>query len=99
MKWTLLALVIAIPALQMVWRIAARRMGTVYMINFTLEIIGSGLFVLKIFLNIFLSIQRPRYQPLLYYLAPLVALLCNLGVAVGALVFCKWDNLCLQMPF
>lgn len=82
LKWSLLALTISIPIIQIIWRIAQRRFDVIYMVESTIEIVVSALFILKIMLNLFLT----WWRPLRFYLAPLVALLINLGVAVGNLI-------------
>lgn len=89
LKWTLLGLSIAILALQIIWRIAERRYATVYMVESTIEIVASGLFILKILLNVFLSPLVPWWRPLRSYSAPLLALLINAGVGIGNLIMCR----------
>lgn len=81
----ILALTISIPILQIIWRIAQRRFGIIYMVDSTIEIVVSALFILKIVLNLFLS----SWRPIRFYLAPLAALGLNLGIGVGDLILCE----------
>jgi hypothetical protein len=90
LRWTLLAGTISIPILEMIWRLAVRRYDTVYMVSATIQIVSSSLFVLKLFLNIFLTPVSPWWRLLRYYLVPFTALLLNIGVTgIGNLISCK----------
>lgn len=88
LKWGLLAAVISIPVLQIIWRILTG-FGTVYTAESTIEIVVSALFIIKLLLNVFLSLITPWWQPLRSYLFPIVALLLSLGVGAGNLIFCE----------
>lgn len=92
LKWLILASVISIPILQIIWRIAARHFGVVYMVESTIEILISALLLLKMILNVFLSPVSPWWKPLRFYIAPLIALLINLGIGIGELVYCECDS-------
>lgn len=85
LKWSLLALTISIPIIQIIWRIAQRRFDVIYMVESTIEIVVSALFILKVMLNLFLSPLEPWWRPFRSYSAPLIGLLINLGIAVGNL--------------
>jgi hypothetical protein len=86
LKWLVLAASLSIPILQIIWRIAVRHLGTVYTVESTIEILVSALFILKVFLNIFLSPVSPWWKALQFYIVPLVALLINLALGIGELV-------------
>ncbi|ESK98332.1 hypothetical protein Moror_82 [Moniliophthora roreri MCA 2997] len=86
LKWSLLIGSLAIPILQIIWRIAFRKFATLYMVESTVEIIISALFILKIFLNIFLSSLTPWWRPFGPYAAPLLALAINLASGIGQLL-------------
>ncbi|KIK71151.1 hypothetical protein GYMLUDRAFT_33285 [Collybiopsis luxurians FD-317 M1] len=86
LKWLILAASLSIPILQIIWRIAVRHFSTVYMVESTIEILVSALFILKIFLNVFLSPVSPRWKPFTFYVAPLIALFINLAIGIGSLV-------------
>jgi hypothetical protein len=88
LKWSLLGLVISVSVLQIVWRTSARRFGTVYMIESTIRIVVTALFIVKIFLNIFLSPALSR--AIRSCIAPLAALLINLGIAIANLLSCAY---------
>ena len=88
LKWSLLGLVISVSVLQIVWRTSARRFGTVYMVESTIQIVVTALFIMKIFLNIFLSPALSR--AIRSYIAPLAALLINLGIAIANLLSCAY---------
>ncbi|KAF5390212.1 hypothetical protein D9757_002801 [Collybiopsis confluens] len=85
-KYVILVALSSIPILQIIWRIAVRHFGMVYMAESTIEILVSALFIMKIMLNIFLSPVSPWWKPLRFYLVPLLALLINLAVGIGELV-------------
>ncbi|KAJ3847155.1 hypothetical protein EV368DRAFT_51661, partial [Lentinula lateritia] len=87
LKWLILASVISIPILQIIWRIAVRHFGVVYMVESTIEILISALLLLKMILNVFLSPVSPWWKPFRFYVAPLIALLINLGIGIGELVY------------
>ncbi|KAJ3737080.1 hypothetical protein DFJ43DRAFT_1049120 [Lentinula guzmanii] len=87
LKWLILASVFSIPVLQIIWRIAVRHYGAVYMVESTIEILISALLLLKIFLNIFLSPVTPWWKPFQFYIVPLIALLINLALGIGELVY------------
>ncbi|KAK0465205.1 uncharacterized protein EV420DRAFT_1513303 [Desarmillaria tabescens] len=86
LKWGLLALTVAIPTMQIIWRIAQRQFGLIYTVESTMEIVASSLFILKLFLNIFLSPLSPWWLRFLSYLGPIAALLISLGIGIGQLV-------------
>lgn len=89
LKWGLLALTFSIPILHIVWRILARRFALVYMVETTIEIVVTSIFILKIFLNLFLSPVFPWWKLTSWYITPIIALGLNLGVAAGNLGYCK----------
>lgn len=86
LKWSLLGFTLSIPVMQIVWRIAARQFSILYMVETTIEIVVSALFLLKIFLNIFLSPLTPTWRPVRFYIAPVIALTISIGVAAGNLL-------------
>ncbi|KAK0198485.1 hypothetical protein F5146DRAFT_1019786 [Armillaria mellea] len=86
LKWGLLALTVAIPIMQIIWRIVQRQVGLIYTVESTIEVVASSLFILKLFLNIFLSPLNPWWLWVLSYLGPIVALLISLGIGIGQLV-------------
>lgn len=86
LKWGLLALTVAIPIMQIIWRIVERQVGLLYTVESTIELVASSLFILKLFLNVFLSPLDPWWLWVLSYLGPIVALLISLGIAIGQLV-------------
>ncbi|KAF9068090.1 hypothetical protein BDP27DRAFT_1327922 [Rhodocollybia butyracea] len=85
LKYILLAAILSIPILQIIWRIAVRHFGTVYMLESTVEILVTALFILKVFLNVFLSPESPWWKPFRFYGVPLIALLINLALSIGQL--------------
>ncbi|EEB88646.1 hypothetical protein MPER_13423, partial [Moniliophthora perniciosa FA553] len=88
LKWSLLIGSLAIPILRIIWRLAFRKFATLYMVESTVEIIISALFILKIFLNVFLSSLTPWWRPFGPYAAPLLALAINLALGTGQLLLC-----------
>jgi hypothetical protein len=88
LKWSLLAVIVAITVLSIIWRIVSRTLGVVYITETTMEIVVSGIFILKVLLNIFLSPVRPWWRPSLTNFVPIITMATNLGIAVGNLVFC-----------
>lgn len=88
LKWSLLGLCLSITALQVIWRVSPpdSRFGVVYVAEATIEVVVSALFILKLFLNIFLSPLMPWHRPVQSYAAPLVALLISGGLGIGNLI-------------
>ncbi|KAK0233264.1 hypothetical protein IW262DRAFT_1329465 [Armillaria fumosa] len=86
LKWGLLALTVAIPIMQIIWRIVQRQVGLIYTVESTIEVVASSLFILKLFLNVFLSSLNPWWLWVISYLGPIVALLISLGIGIGQLV-------------
>ncbi|KAK0208387.1 hypothetical protein DFS33DRAFT_1303049 [Desarmillaria ectypa] len=86
LKWGLLALTVAILIMQIIWRIIQRQFGLIYTVESTMEIVASSLFILKLFLNIFLSPVSPWWLRFLSYLGPITALLISFGIGIGQLV-------------
>ena len=54
-----------------------------------MEIVVSALFILKLFLNVYLTTERSRWRVIASYLAPLAALGISAGVGIGQIIFCK----------
>ncbi|THU91752.1 hypothetical protein K435DRAFT_780546, partial [Dendrothele bispora CBS 962.96] len=81
---------ISVPILQIIWRII--NSNTIYTVESTIEIVVTGLFLLKVLLNIFLSPLAPWWKPFKFYLIPIVALLLNLGLAIGNLVCIRFTD-------
>ncbi|KAJ4486305.1 hypothetical protein J3R30DRAFT_3445759 [Lentinula aciculospora] len=87
LKWLILASIISIPILQIIWRIAVRHYGVVYMVESTIEILISALLLLKVCLNVFLSPISPWWKPFRFYVVPLIALLVNVALGIAELVY------------
>jgi hypothetical protein len=87
LKWSLLGLSFSIPILQIAWRVSAPdvRFGSVYIAEATIEVVVSALFILKLFLNMFLSPLTPWWRPVRSSAAPTVALLISGGLGIGNL--------------
>ncbi|KAG7099349.1 hypothetical protein E1B28_001205 [Marasmius oreades] len=86
LKWSLLLATLALPILQILWRIVFRTYGPVYLVESTMQIIISALFVLKLLLNMFLSPVISRWKTMVPNLAPFLALMLNLAIGIGSLV-------------
>ncbi|KAF9456266.1 hypothetical protein BDZ94DRAFT_1276115 [Collybia nuda] len=87
LKWGLLGLSLSIPVLQIVWRVSVpdSQFGTTYISEATIEVVVSALFILKLFLNIFLSPLIPWWLPIQMNVAPTIALLISGGLGIGNL--------------
>ncbi|KAH9982448.1 hypothetical protein BGW80DRAFT_1263354 [Lactifluus volemus] len=70
--------------------------GPVYFIDSGVEIIASSIFIVKLILNVMIVEERCRRQTLWQYLATMLALFVNMGIAIG-----KWYNviLCTKVRF
>ncbi|KAG6836805.1 hypothetical protein H0H93_002827, partial [Arthromyces matolae] len=88
LQWTLLALSATISILQIVWRLLpfSSQFSTFYIAETTIEITTSGLLILKIVLNIFVSVSMPWSQSFRSNLAPLIALSISVALGIGNLV-------------
>jgi hypothetical protein len=90
LKYGLLLAVFTIPILQILWRVVAdfSRIGPVYNADSSLEIAISALFVVKLFVNVWLSPLIPRWKTIRDYLPAFSALFIGLGVGVGNILCC-----------
>ncbi|KAF5375116.1 hypothetical protein D9758_000144 [Tetrapyrgos nigripes] len=84
LQYGLLLASVSIPVLQIIWRII--NSDTIYVVESTIEVIVTGLFLLKVFLNIFLSPLTPWWKPFRFYMIPILALLFNLALSIGNLL-------------
>ncbi|KAJ8084164.1 hypothetical protein AAF712_001027 [Marasmius tenuissimus] len=86
LRWGLLLSCLSLPILQILWRVTFRTFGPVYVVESTMEIVISAVFILKIILNIFLTPIVPRWKALVSYSVPILALMINLASAIGSLI-------------
>lgn len=86
LKWSLLLATLALPILQILWRVVFRTSGAVYLVESTMQIIISALFMMKLLLNVFLSPLISRWRAIASNLGPFLALMLNAAVAIGSLV-------------
>ena len=95
LKWSLLAMTIAITVLQAIWRIAPhlRRYGPVYNIDGTLQIVVSSLYILKLLANTYLSPLTPRWKTLRDYSPMFLSLAISMGLGIGNILCCKSQNI------
>ncbi|KAF7337466.1 hypothetical protein MSAN_02219600 [Mycena sanguinolenta] len=91
LKFVLLGSVIAIPILQIVWRIATG-FSTVYNAESTLQIAVSVLLIVKLMLNLYLSTVAPWWRPFVPYLIPFMALMISTGIGTGNLLRFKFSE-------
>ena len=91
LKYSLLLAVFVIPVLQILWRVVAdfSRVGPVYNADNSLEIAISALFVIKLFVNAWLSPLTPRWKTIRDYLPVIFALIIGFGVAIGNILCCS----------
>lgn len=102
LQWFLALAALAITALQVAFRVYTplQKISPLYEAEGALESCVSGILMLKIFLNTYLTsldtfgtVSRARV--LLRYLPVLLALLMSLGIAVGNVIQCTWIRLLL----
>lgn len=93
LKWSLLGLSFSIPILQIIWRVSAPdpQFGMIYITDATIEVVVSALFILKLFLNTFLSPLTPWWRPVQSNAAPTTALLISGGIGIGNLASRRWQ--------
>jgi hypothetical protein len=91
MKTGSLIVIIIILIMQILWRVvnSLNKQGPVHIVSNVLEIGTSGLFIVKIMLNVCGSPSVPFRKGLVPYIAPIVALLCGISVCASNLVFCE----------
>jgi hypothetical protein len=77
--------------LQALWRLVhpLRRFGPVYDVESAFEITASGIYIIKLILNSMIVEAPCRRQALWQYSTAFVALLINLGLGIGNLLYCK----------
>jgi hypothetical protein len=92
LKWGTMALVLAIPLMQILWRnvIAFNQYSPVYVVEATIEIVASTVFILKLILNTYLITATTLSKALSYYTAPMLALLVSLSLGIGNSIRCEY---------
>jgi len=93
-RFTLLATILAITALQIIWRVSQRyhNYGPVYAADVTLEVVVSVLLLLKLSLNTVPSSSVPRTYTFKECSFSALALVLNIGISIGGLVQCECLN-------
>ncbi|KAF7302729.1 hypothetical protein HMN09_00907800 [Mycena chlorophos] len=91
LKFGLLGAVLAIPILQILWRIDTGN-SPVYTTESALQIGVSILLLAKLLLNLFLSTVCPWWRPFVPYIVPVLALLVNAGLGTGNVLFFKFTE-------
>lgn len=88
-KVALLATIPAITALQIIWRVIQRYhiYGPVYAVNVTLEVVVSILLLLKLLFNTLPTSSIARSHTFGEYGFPILALIFNIGISVGNLIY------------
>lgn len=88
-KVALLATIPAITALQIIWRVIQRYhiYGPVYAVNVTLEVVVSISLLLKLLFNTLPSTSIARSHTFGEYGFPILALIFNIGISVGNLIY------------
>ncbi|KAG1773186.1 hypothetical protein EDD22DRAFT_1007792 [Suillus occidentalis] len=88
-KVALLATIPAITALQIIWRVIQRYhiYGPVYAVNVTLEVVVSISLLLKLLFNTLPSSSIARSHTFGEYGFPILALIFNIGISVGNLIY------------
>lgn len=85
---------IAVGVSQSIWRLAFAfglvRFTSVYRADAILQIIMSGLFILKLAGNTYLSPLTPRWRTARDYIPVATAMSIGLGIAVGNLMCSRW---------
>lgn len=91
LRWSTLLASVSIFILQTLWRLvqSLRRFGPVYDVENSLEIMASGVFIIKLILNAMIVEEPCRRQTLWQYSMALSALLINMGLGIGNLLDCK----------
>ncbi|KAI0274618.1 hypothetical protein BC834DRAFT_1453 [Gloeopeniophorella convolvens] len=88
LQWTTLIASLSVLVLQFLWRIiqSLHRFGPVYDVDNAIEIASSGIFVVKLLLNILIADAPSRWLPFYHYLAAFMVLLINMGIGVGNMI-------------
>ncbi|KAJ7170131.1 hypothetical protein C8R46DRAFT_896268, partial [Mycena filopes] len=92
LKYALLGAVLAIPILQIVWRIAVTGLNPVYVAESTIQIAVSVLLIAKLMLNLYLSTVAPWWRPFTPYIVPIIALMISTGIGTGNLLHLKFSE-------
>jgi hypothetical protein len=91
LRWSTLVASFSIFILQALWRLVhpLRRFGPVYDVESAFEITASGIYIIKLILNSMIVEAPCRRQALWQYSTAFFALLINLGIGVGNLLYCE----------
>lgn len=90
-KWVLLLLTLSIPVLQILWRLVNmfNMFGPIYVVESSIEIGLSAVFIMKLVINTFMSPLSPRLYTLRDYSPVILAISIGMGLAIGNLLCCK----------
>lgn len=90
LKWSSLAALLAVPLLQILWRLITgqRRYGSIYVADSTIQTSIMVTFVLKFLLNIYIS-PKDTWPAFRSYMVPIFALLIGTGLGVANFVTCE----------
>ncbi|KIY45426.1 hypothetical protein FISHEDRAFT_76607 [Fistulina hepatica ATCC 64428] len=86
MKYFLASFCVVIVILQIIWRLMAKVHAPVCLVESSIEIVVTSIFIIKLLINVSLSPRRPISQSVRRRAIPLAAFLINLGIALGALI-------------
>lgn len=87
LKWSTLGMSIAIPVLQIVWRITAEDANAVYVSDGTLEITAASIFILKLLLNTAFAPPSKTGSAFMWYLVPLSVFFLFMAIGVMNLIY------------
>ena len=91
LRWSTLVASVSIFVLQALWRLvhSLRRFGPVYDIESAFEITASGVYIIKLILNVLIVEESCRRQTLWQYSTAFFALIINSSIGIGNLLHCK----------
>ena len=92
LKWISLATLLAVPALQLVWRLipAERQYSATYVADSVLETFLAFVFILKFVSNAYGPLSKSFWQAIRPNIAPMLTLSINLGLGISNLPLCKF---------
>ena len=92
LKYGSLAALLSVPLLSLVWRLmpTQRTYSSTYIAQSIIQTTVTGVFLLKLLLNVSISPQNHWWLALLSYTIPIISLLIGISLAVGDVVLCEY---------
>ncbi|KAF8973895.1 hypothetical protein BDZ97DRAFT_403720 [Flammula alnicola] len=88
LKWGSLAALLSVPLLQMLWRLlpGQRKYAAIYVAESTIQTSITAIFILKFFLNVYISPLDYWWHAFRIYIVPITSLIIGVALGIGNLI-------------